>query len=202
MTCISDIANVYQGLARARRSAGSRTGDWTLRIIESGDVQRDDWPDPASIRKVGLVHSPRIERHLLRPFDVIVTARAKHYQAALVPPTVSRTVAGVTLLVVRPEKPETGMGHWLWYFLTSDHGRTQLARRLVISPTVTTLSAKNLSEVELPVPGSIEMNALAQLVEASEEAFSTAVKAARLRREALRDSIVHEFSHRTKSTQT
>ena len=61
----------------------------------------------------------RAERHLLRPFDLLVTARTGSVQVALVPPEVSRTVAGITLLVVRAKQPESGMGHWLWYCLTS-----------------------------------------------------------------------------------
>lgn len=65
---------------RLRRGAGAREGDWTLRIVESDDL-----------REVGVVQSVRTERHLLRPFDVLVTALSKSIQAALVPPTRTRT---------------------------------------------------------------------------------------------------------------
>ena len=59
---------------------------------------------------------------------------------------VSRTVAGITLLVIRAKKPETGMGHWLWYFFASAHGRAQLSNRMTVSATLKSLSA-NLREV-------------------------------------------------------
>ena len=171
-----------------------------LRIVESGDVKEDGWLKSDGLREVGVVQNPRTERHLLRPFDVLVTARAGSLQTVLVPPGVSRTVAGITLLVARPKSPESGMGHWLWYFLTSSHGRTQLTKRLVVSTTVTTLSARSLGEVEIPALASRDMEAVARLVEASEEAYSSALEAARLRREALRDSVIRDMTRRTVST--
>ena len=146
------------------------------------------------MREVGVVQGVRTERHLLRPFDVLVTARAGSVQVALVPPDVSRTVAGVTLLVARAKEPESGMGHWLWYFLSSAHGRAQLAKRLTVSAIVTSLSARSLSEVEAPVPSPRELDIVARLVEASEAAYSSAVEAARLRRETLRDAVIREIA--------
>ena len=196
MACVAELADVYQGLARAGRGAGSRRGEWILQMVESGDLHEDGWLESDGLRQVGVVRNSRIERHLLRPFDVLVTARAGTLQTALVPPGVSRTVAGITLLVVRSKSPESGMGHWLWYFLASSHGRTQLTKRLVVSATVTTLSARSLGEVEIPVPTSRQLDVVARLVETSEQAYSLAVEAARLRREALRDSVIHEIGRR------
>ena len=137
--------------------------------------------------------SHRSERHLLRPFDVLVTARAGSIQAALVPPQVSRTVAGVTLLVVRAREPSIGMGHWLWYFLTSTFGRAEMTKRLVVSATIKALSAGSLGEIEIPVPPSGALERVARLVEASEEVYASELKAAILRRETLRDGIVRSL---------
>ncbi len=190
---ITTFAEVFQGLVRSGRGAGAREGDWALRIVESGDVRDDGWLRLYGLREVGLVQGARTERYLLRPFDVLVTARSGSMQAALVPPDVSRTVAGVTILVVRPERPETGMGHWLWYFLTSAHGRAQIARRMTVSATITSLSARSLGEIEVPVPSERDLDAVARLVEASEAAYESAVEAARLRREILRDALIAEF---------
>ena len=196
MIHIAELADVYQGLARAGRGAGARPGDWMLRIVESGDVRDDGWLDLSGLREVGVLQGVRTERHLLRPFDVLVTARAGSVQVALVPPDVSRTVAGVTLLVARAKQPESGMGHWLWYFLSSAHGRAQLAKRLTVSATVTSLSAGSLGEVEVPVPSPRKLDMVARLVEASEAAYASAVEAARLRREALRDTLIEEIGRR------
>ena len=105
----------------------------------------------------------------------------------------SRTLAGATLLVVRTKHPESGMSNWLWYFLTSAHGRAQLAKRLTVSATVTLLFARNSGEIEVPVPSPRKLDLVARLVEASEAAYNSAVEAARLRREALRDAVIHEI---------
>ena len=194
---ITNIAIVYQGLARAGRGAGAGRGEWMLRIVESSDLRDDGWLDLEGLREVGLIQGARTERHLLRPFDVLVTARSGSVQVALVPPDVSRTVAGITLLVIRAKKPETGMAHWLWYFLSSAHGKVQFDKRMTVSATLKSLSAKSLSEIEVPVPSERELDAVARLVEASEAAYASAVEAARLRRETLRDSVIHEIGHRT-----
>ena len=190
------LAEVYQGLARSGRGAGVRQGAWTLRIVESGDVRDDGWLNLSGLREISVVQSVRTERHLLRPFDVLVTARAGSVHVALVPPEVSRTVAGVTMLVVRPRRPESGMGHWLWYFLSSSRARAQIAKRMTVSATITSLSARSLGEVEVPVPSPRDLDRVVQLVETSEAAYASAVEAARLRRETLRDAIMQELARR------
>ena len=197
MIPISRLADVYQGLARAGRGAGARSGEWMLRIVESGDVRDDGWLDLHGLREIGVVRGLRTERHLLRPYDVLVTARAGSVQVVLVPPDVSRTVAGITMLVVRPKAPESGMGHWLWYYLTSAHGRAQLAKRITVSSTLKSLSARNLGEVEVPVPSTRDLDTVARLVEASESAYTSAVEAARLRRDVLRDSLIKEIERKS-----
>ena len=195
MHTVQDLADVYQGVARAGHGVGAHRGEWMLRIVESGDVRDHGWLDLDGLNELGLIHGVRTERHLLRPFDLLVTARTASIQIALVPPEVSRTVAGVTLLVVRAKRPESGMGHWLWYCLTSSLGRMQLAKRMTVSATLKSLSAKNLGEVQVPVPSPRDLDAVARLVEASEEAYESAIEAARLRREALRDAVIHELAH-------
>ena len=164
-----------------------------MRVVESSDLHDDGWLDTDGLREIGVAQGVRTERHLLRPFDVLVTARSGSVQVALVPPAVSRTVAGITLLVTRPKEPESGMGHWLWYFLTSALGQEQLARRMTVTASLKSLSAKSLGEIEVPVPSVRELNAVARLVEASEAAYAESVEAARLRRETLRDAVIHEI---------
>ena len=176
MVSLRNLADISPGLVRAGRGAGARRGDWRLWIVESRDV-RGRWLARVYVVCTRLRSSEgvRTERHLLRPFDVLVTARAGSAQIALVPPGVSRTVAAFTLLVVRPKEPEAGMGHWLWYYLTSTQGRAQLARRMTVSATVVSLSAQSLGEIEVPVPSRPELDAVARLVEASEAAYTAAV---------------------------
>ncbi len=173
-----------------------RWGDWYVRLVESGDIQGDGWLDLDDLRQVELVRSRRTVKHLLQPYDILVTARAGSVQLGLVPSSVEKTVAGVTLLVVRAHSPETGMGHYLWYYLTSTFGRRQLDKRLTVNATITSLSARAISEVDLPLPTQQQLERFAGLVEASEEAYTSAVQVARLRRETMRDSIIGEIVSR------
>ena len=189
---LMDIADVSQGLALAGRGAGARAGDWILKIAEGGDIAGEGWLEIEDLKEVGVVQSLRTERHLLRPFDVLVTARTGRTQVALVPPHVSRTVAGVTLLVVRPKQPESGMGHWLYYFLASAYGQAQIAKRMAVNATSLSLSAKSLGEIEIPVPPARMLGLMARLIESSETAYDAELRVARLRRETLRDAIVQD----------
>ena len=191
---LSGIAEVYQGLARSGRGAGRRTGQWSLRLVESGDIQFDGWLNPVGLREIEVPQNRRIERHLLRPYDVLITARTGSVQLALVPPEVPRTVAGVTLLVVRAREPESGMGHYLWYFLTSAYGRGQLVKRL----TVNADNHNAVGQCRLRGGGSgadirANLTEVVRLVEASEEAYASAVEAAVIRRETVRDSVIRQF---------
>ncbi len=196
MKSIKHFAHVSQGLVISGRGAGAQRGDWVLHMVESSDV-RDGWLGLANLRKISIAQNARTERHLLRPYDVLVTARAWVGQAALVPPNVSRTVAGVTLLVVRPKHPEWGVGHFLWYFLTSTVGRAELAKRITTSATINSLSAKNLGEVNVPIPSERDLERIVQLVNTSEAAYTSAIKAAHLRRETFRDAFVQEICNRS-----
>ena len=189
---VMDVADVTQGLALAGRGAGAREGNWMLRIAEGGDIGGEGWLEIEDLKEVGVVQSLRTERHLLRPFDVLVTARTGRTQVALVPPHVSRTVAGVTLLVARPRQPESGMGHWLYYFLASAYGQVQLAKRMAVNATSLSLSAKSLGEVEVPMPSLPRLNLMARLIESSEAAYDSELRAAWLRREVLRNAIMQD----------
>jgi hypothetical protein len=124
---------------------------------------------------------------LLRPYDLLVTARSTIAKAALVPPSLPPAVANSTLAVVRPTDPD--LSSWLWWFLTSRRGRTELESRMVGS-TVLLLRSGALEDVDVPVPSQERARRLAALIETSERARSTALAALHLRHESLRDAIV------------
>ena len=62
---------------------------------------------------------------------------------------------------------------------------------MTVTATLMSLSAKSLGEIEVPVPSARELDAVARLVEASEEVYAESVEAARLRRETLRDLLLY-----------
>ena len=77
--------------------------------------------------------------------------------------------------------------------MTSAYGRRQLVKRLTVNATITSLSARALGEVEVPLPSLQQLDQVVRLVEASEEAYTSAIQAARLRRETIRDSVIREI---------
>ena len=188
---LAEAARISQGLSLSGRGAGTQPGDWALQMVESGDVEDDGWLSLSDLKEITIAQNARTERHLLRPYDVLLTARTGSSHAALVPPEVSRTVASVTLLVVRPREAEQGMGHWLWYYLTSAEGRSQLAKCSAMSTSTSFLSAKTIGSIVVPVPAARELDLVARLVEASEKAHATGLEAVRERRESIRDAIVN-----------
>jgi len=188
MKSVAELAEIRQGMALSGRAAGARPGDWRLRAIESADIT-DGRVDLEGGREIEVERTERTERHLLRPYDILVTARSQTVKAALVPPEVSRTVAGSTLLVVRTPDPASGLAHFLWYYLSSTNGRRQVESQLTGS-TLPSLSASALGEVPIEIPPFAELRRLADLIDATEESYRAAIEAAHLRRDLARDTIV------------
>lgn len=194
-----ELASVTQGLSASGPGAGSRAGDWTVRVVDSADIQ-DDRLSLEDLRAIAIQQNVKTEKHLLRPYDVLVTARSTTIKAALVPPSITRTVAGATLLVVRPFEPELGIGHYLWYFMTSAQGRAQVAARLTAGATIASLSARSLEQVLAPIPDASHLHRLARLIEESERAYVAALEAAQQRRSVIRDHIIGSIRESTRSS--
>ena len=185
------LANVRQGIVMAGSGAGARPGDWELRLVESADVV-DDQIHFENLREIEIRRDSRAEAHLLRPYDILVTARSHTVKVALVPPDVSRTVAGATLLVVRPSHLLRGLPQILWYYLSSSTGRARVAARLTAT-TLPTLSVRALRDV--PIPAQLwddDLYRFARLIEAAEESRAAALEAVRFRHDVVRDAIFAE----------
>ena len=200
MSALGNLVQIRQGLAVAGRSAGARQGGWQVNVIESADVI-EDCVELESLREIGIRQSTRSEAHLLRPYDLLVTARAHSVRIALVPPGVSRTVAATTILVARTPDPASGLAHYLWYYLTSTQGRAAIAAKLS-GTSLPSLSARALGEVRVPLLPDDQMRKFPNLIEATETSRMEALEALRLRHDRLRDSIIASITepvHRTES---
>lgn len=185
---LASCASISQGLATYGRGAGARPGNWRLGVLESGNLVGSQI-SLDRLREVEVERNARTQQHLLRPYDVLVTARSQTVKAALVPPEVSRTVAGSTLLVLRTPDPGSGLAHYLWYYLTSQRGRSEVEARLTAT-SLPTLSVRALGEVPVHVPPLREVRRLAELIEASEACYRTALSAAEVRHDLVREAIV------------
>src|SRR5579885_2668370 len=176
---LRDLAVISQGMTTSGKGSGARQGGWRLSVVESSDIEGDAIRRER-LRTIEVEQNAWTEKHLLRPYDVLVTARSQAVKVALVPPETSRTVAASTLLVVRPFEPEAGMSHFLWYYLTSKQGRAAVAGRVVAGATIPTLSGAALGELDLPDLPAHQLDTLARFIEASEDAYRASVEAARI----------------------
>src|SRR5690349_9204635 len=94
---LGDVASIGQGMATSGKGSGARYGNWSLNVIESGDIEADT-VRMEGLRAVEVEQNAWTEKHLLRPYDVLVTARSQSVKVGLVPPQLTRTVAASTLL--------------------------------------------------------------------------------------------------------
>ena len=188
MTLLKEFVDIRPGLAMAGRGAGAQPGDWMVRVVDSADIV-DDRLHLYGLRNVLIRQSVRTAAHLLEPWDILVTARSQSVKVALVPPGASRTVASTTLLVLRTADPGAGLAHFLWYYLTSSRGRSEVATRFT-GTTIPTLSARALGEVPVVVPPPGELPRLADLVEAATASREAALEAVRARHDVMRDSVI------------
>ncbi|MYE08597.1 MAG: hypothetical protein F4Y05_03225 [Acidimicrobiaceae bacterium] len=188
MTLLKEFVDIRPGLAMAGRGAGAQPGDWMVRVVDSADIV-DDRLHMDGLRNVLIRQSVRTAAHLLEPWDILVTARSPSVKVALVPPGASRTVASTTLLVVRTADAGTGLAHFLWYYLTSSHGRAEVAARYTTT-TIPTLSARALGEVPVVVPPPRDLPRFADLVEASTASRDAALEAVHARHDVVRDSVI------------
>lgn len=192
MAVLSTLVDIRQGLAMAGRGAGAHPGDWMVRVVESADIV-DDRLNLEGLREIGIRRGVRTAAHLLEPFDILVTARSQSVRVALVPPGASRTVASTTLLVVRTPDPGTGLAHFLWYYLTSSRGRSEVAARYTAT-TLPTLSARALGGVPVVVPPPGELPRIADLVEAATASREAALDAVHARHDVIRDSVISDIA--------
>lgn len=183
------------------RGSGARPGPWRLTLVESADIESDQLqPRGGTLRSVAVEQTAWTEKQLLRPFDVLVTARSRSPKVALVPADTTRTVASATLLVLRAADPSSGLPHYLWYFLTSTRGRALVEGQIRQGVTIPTLSAAALRTVPVPLPSDVQLRRFPQLVQASVAARDAALRAGTLREETIRDAIIASLTPREERT--
>lgn len=191
---LGDLANVAPGMGAIGRSPAARPGPWELSVVESADIESDRIVTSSQdLRTIQVLQSSWTERQLLRPFDILVTARSRKVKAALVPAHTTRTVAAATLLVVRVAEPSSGLAHYLWYFLTSARGRALVEGQVRQGVTIPTLSASALAAIPLPLPDAAMLRGFPRLVDAAVAAHDAALEAARIRHDTIRDAIVEKI---------
>src|SRR5438552_13502679 len=91
------IADVRTGPSRSGRSAAGRPGDLTVALISGSDIGDDRLATP--LPQAVIPRNELTEKHLLSPYDVVVTGKSTAVKAAYVPPELGPAIANSTLLV-------------------------------------------------------------------------------------------------------
>ena len=184
---MGNIATIRQGLSRSGRSVGARRGDARVALISGNNIQ-DDRIAENGVEQIRIALDDLTEKHLLLPYDVLVTGKSTSVKAAYVPPGAGRAIANSTLVVVRPDDADLGL--YIWWFLTSRAGRRMVESRMVASASLSSLSPMALAEMGVPLPPAGKLRQFAALIEASERAYWCAREAADIRRFSVRDDLV------------
>lgn len=188
---LSEIADVRTGPSRSGRSAAGRPGDLAVALISGSDIEHDRLSCP--LPRVLIPRNELTAKHLLSPYDVVVTGKSTSVKAAYVPPELGPAIANSTLVVVHPHDPDLGV--FLWWFLTSPQGRRELESRMMGSATIASLPPAAVAGVEVPVPEGRRLHQITEMIEASERAYWAAREAAEQRRTALRAALVRELTN-------
>jgi hypothetical protein len=185
---LGQVASIRQGLITSGRGAGARGGDWRIHLVSVGDIQ-DDRLDLGRAQTIQVEQNVKTEKHLLQADDVLVTARSTLLKVALVAPPTQAIAADSTLLVIRADEQVPDLGPLRWWYLSSSIGRSRIEARMTGS-TVLALPINSLAQLEVPIPDAVTMRLIADLVTASERAYSAALEAAGTRRTVFRDALM------------
>lgn len=144
-----------------------------------------------TVRNLDAVHvedSKRLDRHLLRCDDILISARGTLMKTAIVPVTHAGTIASANFIVVRlGEKPPI-MPRLLSAFLQQPHVHHRILARL----TSTAQAALNIRDIEtllVPIPAQELQPKLAHFLAIADEQYQVAVEAARLRKQEAMETL-------------
>jgi hypothetical protein len=188
---IGEIAEVRQGPSRSGRSLAAKAGELAVDLVNGNSIRDDRLTGP--LDRVTIPRHEATEKHLLRPFDVLVTGKSTSVKAALVPESIGLAIANSTLLVVRPPHPSVGL--YLWWYLTSAEGRAVVESRMMASATLSSLPPGAHARMPVPILRGGRLHEFARMIEASERAYWAARDAAELRRSAVRAALVRELAN-------
>jgi restriction endonuclease S subunit len=183
-------------MARSGRAAGARRGDVPVRLVSGLNI-RDDRLFVNDLEEINVDHTVLTRKHLLEPYDVVLSGKSTALKAAYVPPGIGRAVANSTMVVLQPLDADIGL--YLWWLITSRRGRELFESVIERGATLWSLPPQAVAGLKIPVPPAAELRLLARLIEESERAYWASRDAADLRRTALRDHITSRLLNGTSS---
>lgn len=170
---MAELAEVIGGLAPNYVLDEGAEG-LTMPVASVADLSDGRVAATRDMRTATLADSDQVRARQLRVGDVVIAARGAAFKAALVHSDAAGSVASGNLIVLRPNG--VLLPAVLLALLTSSVYEAKLAELSRGTGRVLSLSIKDVSQVELPVPPMPTQQALADLAEARrQEAEAAAI---------------------------
>lgn len=158
---IGEIASVFPGIATFGRTVVGR-GGVRIKAISVKDIGAAGL-DVAGLDEITVEHLSDAERYLIRPRDVLLSVRGTQAKVAIVPDGIDRAVATATLAVVRV-LDDVVLPEVLAAYLGSPLGLAQLNARARSATGQVALTARDIREIQVPLPAMEVQRRIAGLV--------------------------------------
>lgn len=128
-----------------------------------------------------------VEGHRVRSGDVVLPARSTSLKAAVTPPDLNGTPINATLIGIRcgPELDP----HLLAAYLRHPDGQAAIAEHAQSGTAQMNITVKMLSQLPVPIPPGEQQRSLVEMLQAADDAFSSAVDAAQRRHKLATDIV-------------
>jgi len=155
-----------------------------VRALRDGGIDADE------VEQVGIGEPLRLAPYEIHEGDVVVAARGTQLKVALIPGDLAGAILGATLIAIRPVsevQPEVVLA-----YLRGTSGQSALAARLRSATGQVALTARDVGEIQIPLPPADLQQIIVRAVRTAGE-FAAASREAVALRERVLDDVVHRI---------
>lgn len=98
-----------------------------------------------------LSYAENLEKHFLKPEDVLVVAKGASFLSAIFDGSYSPAVASTVFMVIRPIARDTVLPEYLSWYINLPSTQNELLSKSK-GTSIPSINKKNLEELEIPVP--------------------------------------------------
>jgi hypothetical protein len=179
---ISNVADVFPGVPTFGRTVVGR-GGMRVRSVSVKDIGPNGLV-AAGVDETPVEHLADVERYVLQPGDVLLSVRGTRLKVAVVPEELAGAVATATLAVIRI-RDDALLPDVLVAYLRSSAGQAQLSSRARSATGQIALTARDIREVEVPLPPTDTQRRIAALARELDAYETAAAEAIQRRRDAM-----------------
>jgi hypothetical protein len=184
---IRQVARIFSGAAAHQLNAahsGQLTPLLSVRALRDGGI------DSGEVEEIRIHDPVRLTAYATHEGDVVVAARGTQLKVAMVRKDVAGAILGATLIAIRTGleiQPEVVLA-----YLRGISGQAALGARLRSATGQVALTARDVGEIEIPLPSAEVQQIIVKTVRAAGE-YATASREAVNLRERLLNDMVHRL---------